>query len=313
MRKAFVLTLMTIALACSDREQTGPSAIPPPSSPPAAPPSTQSRVVLSGTVYAAENGSPIPNVQVQIVEGVNAGRSTVSNDGTYQLADLEPGTFTVQFTTSEYRDLRRTEVVRANATLDVQLERKGLTLSGRITTQWGEPIHDAGVEARSDSGARGGGTSYLGNGTYRIPTLPPANYVVRVLKWGYVTPERSLTMTGDTTLDFMLDRVRVSLYGTVREAAPCSGAIQDARVEIVSGPDAGFGIATTATGYRTTRSINWGTFTLRATKAGYAPAEASMDIVPPGSQCQITMPNCPYVSAPSEIQQDFVLQRTGGC
>jgi len=99
----------------------------------------------------------------------------------------------------------------------------------------------------------------------------------------------------------------------------CSGAaiqdaaIPDARIEIVNGPDAGFGVATTATGYQTTRSINWGKFTLRATKIGYMPAEVSMDVVPPGSQCQIQMPNCPYSSAPSEIEQNFVLQRSGGC
>ena len=270
-------------------------------------------MIVSGTVYAAENGLPIPRVLVQVVEGVNTGRSTLSEDGNYQLADLEPGTFTLQFTTSEYRDLRRTEVVQANTTLNVQLDRKGLTLSGRITTQWGEPIDDAGVEARSDSGARGGGTSYLGGGMYRIPTLPPGDYIVRVTKWGYNIPPRSLTLTSDTTLDFALDRVRVSLFGTVSEAPPCSGAIQGAAVEVVSGPDTGVGVVTTATGYQTDRRINWGTFRVRATKVGYAPAEVSIDVVPPGSLCQITMPNCPYTSAPSEIEQDFVLQRTSGC
>lgn len=219
-------------------------------------------------VYAAENGLPIPKVQVQVVGGVNTGRSTFSEDGNYQLADLEPATFTLQFTTSEYRDLQRTEVIQSNTTLHVQLERKGLTLSGRITTQWGEPIHAAGVEARSNGGARGGGTSYSGDGMYRIPTLPPADYIVTVSKWGYVTPQRTVTMTGDTTLDFVLDRVRVSLFGTVSEAPPCSGAIQGAEVEVVSGPDVGIGVVTTATGYRTDRRINWGTFRDRATKVG---------------------------------------------
>ena len=310
MRTAFVLALFAIAAACSDRtvEQIGPSTIPPSSPTP-----PQSRVVVSGTVYAAENGLPIPNVRVQVVEGANAERSTVSTDGHYQLTDLVPGPLTLQFTTSEYRDLLRTEVVRANTRLDVQLERKGLTLSGVITTQWGEPIGDAGVEALRDGRVAGGGTSYLGGGTYRIPTLPPADYVVRVRKWGYVEPQRAVTMTGDTTLDFALDRVRVSLFGTVREAAPCFGAIQGAEVEIVSGPDTGVGVATTVSGYQTERIINWGKFRLRATKAGYVPAEVSMDVLPPGSQCSIQMPNCPYHSAPSEIQQDFVLQRTGSC
>lgn len=269
---------------------------------------------MSGIVSAAENGLPIPKVLVQIVDGANTGRSAVSEDGHYQLADLEPGSFTLRFTTSEYRDLLRTEVVQANTTLNVQLERKGLTLSGRITTQWGEPIHDAGVEARGDSGARGGGTSNEGDGVYRIPTLPPGSYNVRVFKWGYDTPQRTLTIAGDTRLDFVLDRVRVLLFGSVSEAPPCSGPVAGAEVEVVTGPDVGVGVATTGAGsYKTDRRINWGKFTVRATKEGYVPAEAVMDIVPPGSSCEITMPNCPYVTAPSEIEQNFVLKRISSC
>ena len=192
---------------------------------------------MSGTVSAAENGLPIPRVLVQIVDGVNAGRSVLSDNGAYQLADLEPGSFTLLFTTSEYRDLQRTEVVQANTTLNVQLERKGLTLSGRITTQWGEPINDAGVEARSDGGARGGGTSNEGDGVYRIPTLPLGSYNVRVFKWGYDTPERTLTITGDTRLDFALNRVRVLLFGTVSEAPPCSGRVAGAEVDAAAEAD----------------------------------------------------------------------------
>ena len=317
MQKALLFALLAVALGCSDRtvEHTGPSTLPSSSPVPPTPgPPSPSRVVVSGTVSAAENGLPIPRVLVQIVDGVNAGRSVLSDNGAYQLADLEPGSFTLLFTTSEYRDLQRTEVVQANTTLNVQLERKGLTLSGRITTQWGEPINDAGVEARSDGGARGGGTSNEGDGVYRIPTLPLGSYNVRVFKWGYDTPERTLTITGDTRLDFALNRVRVLLFGTVSEAPPCSGRVAGAEVEIVSGPDIGVGVGTTATGdYRTDRRINWGKFTVRATKAGYVPSEAAMDIVPPGSQCQITMPNCPYVSAPSEIEQNFVLKRISSC
>jgi hypothetical protein len=276
-------------------------------------------VVLSGTAVAAENGMPIA-VLVQIVEGVNVGRSVLSTDGKYQLTDLEPGTFTVQFTTGEYRDLRLTETVRANTTLNVQMERKGLTLSGKITNQWGEPIGDAGVEVRGDTGARGGGTSNLGGGMYRIPTLPPANYTVQVFKWGYITPQRTVTMTGDTTVDFVLDRFRVSLFGTVSEAAPCSGAILDARVEVVAGPDAGVGATTTATGYKTARTINWGKLTLRASRTGYTPAEMSIEILPPGWSCGTlpappASPSCPpgQISAPLDVRQDVVLQRTGSC
>lgn len=310
MRKAFVLVLCAATVACSDG--TGDLARPTTIPSPPLPGTRSSRVAVSGVVSTAPGGNPIlyPHTLVRIVQGANAGRETFSDDaGHYELRDLEPGTFTLLFSNGEHLELQRTEVVQADTTLNVQLERKGLTLSGVITTQWGEPIGDVGVEASYDGRVRGGGTSGLPSGMYRIPTLGPAEYTVRVVKWGYVAPPRTVTMTGDATLDFVLDRVRVSLFGTVREAPPCAGDIQDARVEIVSGPDTGVGVATTATGYKTARIINWGKFRLRASKTGYQPAEVSMDVVSPGSSCF----SCPYVNAPVDVQQDFLLQRTGGC
>ena len=279
-------------------------------------------MAVSGTVYAAANGSPIPNARVQVVEGVNAQRETYANNvGYYTMTELEPGTLTLQFSSSEFVDLQRTEVVQANTTLNVQLEQKGFVLSGRITTQWGEPIGDAGVHAERDGRVAGGGSTPLSGSMYRIPTLPAGDYIVCVIKWGYDTPGRQLTLRGDTTLDLVADRVRVSLFGSVREAAvACGGAIEGAQVEIVSGPDAGVGATTTATGYQTTRTLNWGKFTLRASKTGYVPAEMSIEVLPPGWSCGTLprppeSPSCPpgQVEASRDVRQDFVLQRTGSC
>ena len=296
MRRVFAFGIAALAIACSSGENTGPSTVSP---------RPFSRVNVTGTVSAVMDGRPIANVRVQVVD---TERSAFSDDaGRYTLAELEPGTLKLQFTSSEYRDLLRTEVVQANATLDVQLERKGLTLSGVITTQWGEAIGDVGVEAVRDGRVAGGGTSGA-NGVYRIPTLPAADYIVRPIKWGYVAQQRPVTLTGDATLDFVLDRTRVSIFGAVREAAPCSGTLQDVRIEIVSGPDAGTGVATAANGYQL-KNINWGRFRIRASQAGYTPNEVSMDVLSPGSSCF----SCPFVNAPTEVQQDFVLQRAGSC
>jgi hypothetical protein len=309
MRKALLFALLAVAPSCSDQkgEQTGPSTIPP-SSPP-----SSSRVVLSGTISAAENGAPIYRTRVEVVDGVNAGRLTFSNDaGRYELANLEPGAFTMLFSNGEFLDLRRAEVVRANTTLDVQLEQKGFVLSGRITTQWGEPIGDVGVEALHDGrimgGAGGGGSVPVTvAGGYRIPTLPALDYIVRTIKWGYLPEQRPVTMTGDTTLDFVLDRVRVSIFGVVMETPPCSGVIQDARVEIASGPDIGAAASSTATGYQL-KNINWGKFWIRASKAGYRTAEVSRDVLSPGSK-----EGPQELPASKDVRQDFLLQRIVGC
>jgi PEGA domain len=327
MRKTFVFALLALALAC-DRtgEQTGPSTIPP-SSPAPTPtptpnptPTPGPRVVLSGKVYAASSGGvdhygagAFISARVFVVSGVNAGRETYSPFPGYKFSDLEPGVMTLHVSSSGYQDQLLIVDVRTDTTLDIGLEPgpwPGFVLSGNITTQWGELINDPGVEAIRDGRVYGGGARPpVGSGvSYRIPTLPAGEYTLRVVKGGYEDPRPTVTVTRDTTLDIVLARVKVLLFGTVREAAPCTGAIEEAEVEIVSGPDIGVGVRSTATGYRTDRRINWGKFRLRATKVGYVPVEVSMDVPYPGSRCF----SCPF-DAPVEVQQDFVLQRTGGC
>jgi hypothetical protein len=106
-----------------------------------------------------------------------------------------------------------------------------------------------------------------------------------------------------TTFDFVLDRVRVSIFGVVLEAPPCAGVIQDARLEIVTGPDVGIGASSTATGYRLT-NLNSGKFRLRAAKPGYMSVEISMDVSSPGSN-----EGREELPAPSSVRQDFVLHR----
>ena len=284
-------------------------------------------MTLSGRVYAAADAPdhyPAGNslsARVLIAEGVNAGREVSSAGGVYRLTDLEPGTMTLHFSTSGYKDQLRTVDLRTDTTLDVGLEPgpwPGFVISGNITTEWGELIHDPGVEAVRDGRVYGGGSRPpAGTGvSYWIPTLPAGDYVLRVIKGGYENPQPSVTLTGDTRLDIVLKRVKILLFGTVREAAPCSGAIQDARVEIVSGPDAGFAVTTTASGYRTQKIINWGKFSVRASKAGYVPVAVTMDLPFPGASCEVgnpEYPGCSYIHAPSEIERNFVLQRTNSC
>ena len=78
---------MALAGACSSG--TSPS------------PQPAQRVVLIGTVYAAASSRVIQDVRVQIVDGANAGRETLTNGaGHYEFADLMPGTMTLQFSSS---------------------------------------------------------------------------------------------------------------------------------------------------------------------------------------------------------------------
>jgi hypothetical protein len=80
-----------------------------------------------------------------------------------------------------------------------------------------------------------------------------------------------------------------------------------------------FHLITELTG-ATENGINWGKFTLRASKTGYVPTELSIEVLPPGWSCDTLprppeSPSCPpgQMSASSDVRQDFVLQRTGSC
>jgi hypothetical protein len=58
---------------------------------------------LGGWIRDRETEAKIGGVAVEIVSGPNAGRSTTAGpDGSYRIYDLEPGTFTVRFTTAGY-------------------------------------------------------------------------------------------------------------------------------------------------------------------------------------------------------------------
>ena len=60
------------------------------------------------------------------------------------------------------------------------------------------------------------------SGMYSIPTLLAQTYTVRVIKHGYITPQRPIVLTGNASLDFVLDRVRVVISGAVDEAPSCT-------------------------------------------------------------------------------------------
>jgi hypothetical protein len=289
-RVGVVAALLAAETACSNN-QTAPSS---------------QRVVLTGAVRAAGSMAPIQDVRVQVVDGPNAGLETMTNGaGSYTLPDLAPGVLTLLFTNSSYIDLRRTEVVRSDLTLEVTLERgplPGFTLSGLVATQWGDPINDVGVEAVHDGRVAGGGTTNR-SGRYSIPTLPAQVYLVRAIKFGYRTPQHTLALSGDAGLDIVMDRVRVAITGAVDEIAPCMGTIDGARVEVADGPDAGVSVTASASGYRL-ENINWGSFKLRASKPGYVSSEVTMNVDAPGSGSP---------QAPSTVRQDFRLQRTTGC
>jgi hypothetical protein len=148
-----------------------------------------------------------------------------------------------------------------------------------MATPLGEPVVDAQIEAM-----HGGDPAVLAasdaSGTFTLRGLAPQEYVIRVTRNGYFKRNQDVTVAGDMRVDLMKARNRVSVAGTVSDASPCSARIDDARVEIVDGPDAGKWTNSGSSGYHID-DVSWGTFRVRASKSGYGSFETSLRVPPP--------------------------------
>ncbi|MDQ2979540.1 MAG: TonB-dependent receptor, partial [Acidobacteriota bacterium] len=91
-------------------------------------------------------------------------------------------------------------------------------LSGTVTDNDGKPLPGVSVEANSPSlqGTRSTVTS--GNGSYRLPSVPPGNYRVKASLSGFGTAEKTAAVTLDATAT-----VNLTLRITATEAVVVSG------------------------------------------------------------------------------------------
>jgi carboxypeptidase family protein len=155
-----------------------------------------------------------------------------------------------------------------------------LSLSGKVTaTPLGEAVPNAQIEAMHGGAATITAMSDA-SGSYVLRGLLPQQYVIRTTKNGYFVRNQDVTMAGDVRVDIVMARNQVAVTGSVTEAAPCSAGVENARVEILDGPDAGKS-ASAGSGTYTIAGVSWGTFRLRASKTGYNASEATLDVPPP--------------------------------
>ena len=116
-----------------------------------------------------------------------------------------------------------------------------------------------------------------------MPGLAPTDYVVRVTKWGYYARDTAVHLTSDTRLDFIMDRGKRALSGTVEESPPCvAKPVRGATLRVLDGPDAGVSTTTTSTGEYDFQPLRWGTIALQISKPGYLTAQTDIDLPSPG-------------------------------
>ncbi len=128
-KRACVVLLLIVASACTGRNATLPIAPTAPTAP-AAPSATipSSTFTLTGTLTDGTSHGILPNITVQIVSGMDVGRSAVTDSsGNYVMSGLSADTFTVSVSAESYLTTTQQITLSANTHLDLVLQRATLT------------------------------------------------------------------------------------------------------------------------------------------------------------------------------------------
>lgn len=235
---------------------------------------------ISGRVTEGDGITPVSGVEVYAI-GESISSLAISNeDGTYLILDLDPGTYEVSISQSEYlpQSWPDIEVEAGKTTTDVNFAlTKAGSISGTVYESDGAtPVAEADIFAFGEKGGQGSATTGE-DGTYAIIGLAPDTYRVSVTAVGLAESLRSgVSVAADqsvTDIDFVLGEFG-SISGTVTEAdgmTPISG------VEIhASEPGGAFGTAITgADGTYILEGLPVGSYEVEATKEGlsFAPRE----------------------------------------
>jgi protocatechuate 3,4-dioxygenase beta subunit len=140
--------------------------------------------MLSGQVVADATGDPLPNVRVTVPSDALGAPVTLTDAAGRFSLPAPSGSFLVVASKSGYG---RLALPLTTAAQPVTLRlRRGATISGRITDNFGEPVLGALVTAQVRSGQSQGFTISAttetdDRGDYRLPSLAEGSYIVGVM------------------------------------------------------------------------------------------------------------------------------------
>lgn len=160
---------------------------------------------LTGTVTDSSSGDTLPGVNI-VVEGTSQGASTGA-DGTYTIADLEPGTYTLSASFVGYLTKTRSGVVvQAGETTqaDFALAQESVGLEEVVVVGYGE---------QAETDVTGSVSSIDGEELDRIPTSSATQALQGQLAGVQVVPNAGGAPGGGAT-------VRIRGVGTLGDASP---------------------------------------------------------------------------------------------
>jgi YD repeat-containing protein len=161
---------------------------------------------LGGTVTDAGNGNPVNGASVQVLQSNRTvATTTTAANGSYNVANLQSGTYDVRFSASGYGTAiapANSVVYGSSTVVNASLALPG-TISGQVTQSGGNvAISGATVVAALASSSAGSATTDV-NGNYSISTLAPGSYTVVASATGFVpsTVGTVSVSSGNTTTE----------------------------------------------------------------------------------------------------------------
>jgi hypothetical protein len=243
---------------------------------------------LSGTVRQSVTSDAVPNVRVEVIDGANAGRAATSDAaGRYELPGLAGGMLRVRASRNGYASAEQALRLVAHAAVNfTMVQGPACALSGTVRESPGDALSIGALvklvkEPGGSSASSIVSTTTSAGGRYRLEGIDcGVSHWLRVEKEDFFSTEAAVRIAGETQRDVTISRVTYPLRGFVREA-PSGTPLVDATVEVVTGPYAGQKDATRADGSYFLQVRD--DVTVRASKAGYVPEEATVMVASPSA------------------------------
>jgi trimeric autotransporter adhesin len=255
----------------------------------------RNRVTLYGIVRDAPPcaGLPITGALVQILDGPDAGKSSLTDraGSQYEISGVAWGTFRVRaekdgYTTSDVTvTVPASNVVNGPFLQNFDVARTARrALFGEVRerrTEFAARLPGVRVEVTTGPNA-GRATISDSLGQYRLEELALGQLTVRATNPGYFDEVMTTSLCSDQPLNIRMTPISARLEGTVYDTTSGFAPLEGATVEIVSGLGSGQKVVSDATGHYALSGL-YGSLVVRASKSGYTSEDRTFNISDPVS------------------------------